>query len=141
MRITLMKVYRNGETYIAPKGAFFDGNVKIDGNFIVPAETHIWGRLVVNGQLELGPYSTVGDDIQCSRAVIGKGARIKGTLEALEDVTICDDVRLRAVRAGGNIILRPGVKVGDVHSDETIFVFGKIKSGRLTGRNVKVLGN
>lgn len=136
-----MKIYRHGETYIAPKGAYFDGNVRIDGNFIAPAETHIWGRLEVFGKVELGPYSTVGDSVFCTSAIIGKGTRIKGSLEALEDVTICDDVRLKSLRAGGNIIIRPGVKVGDVFSDETIFVYGKIKSGLLNGRNVKVLGN
>lgn len=31
-----MKIYRHGDTYIAPRGSFFDGNVKIDGNFIAP---------------------------------------------------------------------------------------------------------
>ncbi|MDT8357050.1 MAG: polymer-forming cytoskeletal protein [Methanomicrobiaceae archaeon] len=135
-----MKVYRRGDTYIAPRGAYFDGNVKIDGNFIAPAETHIWGRLEVFGSLELGPYSTVGDAVFCTSAVIGKGARIKGSVEALESVTICDGVRVRSIRAGGDVILRPDVKVGDVHSDETIFVYGKIKSGQLNGRNLKIFG-
>ncbi|KQC03911.1 MAG: cell shape determination protein CcmA [Methanoculleus sp. SDB] len=136
-----MKVYQRGDTYIAPKGSFFDGNVKIEGNFIVAPETHIWGRLEVSGSLELGPYSTVGDTVLCSSAVIGKGVKIKGALEVLEDVTVCDDARIRTLRAGGNVILRPGVMIGAVHSDETIFVYGKVKSGTLTGRNVKVLGS
>jgi predicted acyltransferase (DUF342 family) len=136
-----MKVYRQGDTYIAPKGAYFDGNVRIEGNLIVPAETHIWGRLEVFGAVELGPFSTVGDSVFCTSAIIGKGVRIKGSLEALEDVTLCDGVRVKSLKAGGNITLRPGVNVGEVKSDETIFIYGKIKSGKLIGRNVKVLGN
>jgi cytoskeletal protein CcmA (bactofilin family) len=136
-----MKLYRQGNTYIAPKGAFFDGNVRIDGNLILPPETHVWGNLEVDGTLELGPYSTVGGHVTCSGAVIGKEVRIKGPLQALENVTVSDGAQLHSIRAGGNIILRPGVEVGEVHSDETIFVYGKIKSGKLTGRNVKVLGN
>jgi predicted acyltransferase (DUF342 family) len=136
-----MKLYRKGNTYVAPKGAFFDGNVRIDGNLILPPETHVWGKLEVDGTLELGPYSTVGGHVICSSAVIGRDVKIKGPLQALEDVTVSDGAHLHSIKAGGNIILRPGVEVGEVHSDETIYVYGKIKSGKLTGRNVKVLGN
>lgn len=130
-----------GKTHIAPDGSFFDGNVKIDGDFIVPSETHIWGNLVVDGCLELGPGSTVGGSVLCGSAVIGKCVKIKGAVRALENVTICDNTSLESVTAGGDIILRPGVNVGEVRSEETVYVYGKIKSGRLTGRNVKVLGN
>ena len=135
-----MKVYRHGNTYIAPKGSFFDGNVKIDGNFITPPETHIWGNIVVAGCLELGPYSTVGGYVEAESIVIGHDARIKGPLRVLETATICDNACLHSVQAGGNIIIRPGVRVGDVNSAETIYVYGKVTSERLFGRAVKVYG-
>ena len=135
-----MKVYRHGNTYIAPKGSFFDGNVKIDGNFIAPPETHIWGNIVVAGCLELGPYSTVGGYVEAESIVIGHDARIKGPLRVLETATICDNACLHSVQAGGNIIIRPGVRVGDVNSAETIYVYGKVTSERLFGRAVKVYG-
>jgi predicted acyltransferase (DUF342 family) len=136
-----MKVYRQGDTYIAPKGSFFDGNVKIDGNFIVPPETHIWGNLTVCGCLELGPRSTVGGAVETKSAVIGNGVQIKGPLTVLESVVVCDDARIKSVEAGGDITLRQGVEVGAVKSGETIFVYGKIKSESLIGRAVKVYGN
>jgi cytoskeletal protein CcmA (bactofilin family) len=136
-----MKVYRQGDSFIAPTGSFFDGNVKIPGNFIVAPDTHFWGRLDVDGTLELGPRSTIGGDVTCDNAIIGTGVRIKGLLNVIENVTVCDEARIRSLHAGGDITLRPGVQVGDVSSDETIFVCGKIKSGKLTGRNVKVVGN
>ena len=136
-----MKVYRQGDSFIAPKGSFFDGNVKIPGDFIVAPDTHFWGRLDVGGCLELGPRSTVGGNITCKKAIIGNQVRIKGSLDVIEDVTVCDEARIRSLHAGGDITLRPGVQVGDVSSDETIFVYGKIKSGKLTGRNVKAVGN
>jgi len=47
-----MKLYRDGDTFIAPKGSYFEGNVKINGNFIVPPCTHFWGHLAVDGNLE-----------------------------------------------------------------------------------------
>lgn len=136
-----MKVYRHGDSFIAPAGSFFDGNVKIPGNFIVAAGTHFWGRLDVGGTLELGPRSTVGGDVTCENAIIGSQVRIKGSLSVLENVTVCDEARIRCLHAGGDITLRPGVHVGAVSSDETIYVCGKIKSGKLTGRNVRVIGN
>jgi cytoskeletal protein CcmA (bactofilin family) len=135
-----MKVYRHGDTYIAPKGSFFDGNVKIDGNFITPAETHVWGNMVVSGRLELGPGSTVGGFIEADSIVIGHDARIKGPIRVLETATICDNACLHSIKAGGNITLRPGVRVGAVNSDETIFVYGKVTSEQLFGRAVKVYG-
>jgi predicted acyltransferase (DUF342 family) len=135
-----MKIMQQGDTYIAPPGAFFDGNVRIDGNLLLPRDTHVWGRLIVAGRLELGPLSTVGGDVLTQRAIIGRGVRIKGVLSAQENVTVCDNARVGRIEAGGSVVLRPGVQVGDVKSNEVIYVYGKIKSGRLTGRNVKVIG-
>lgn len=135
-----MKVYRHGDTYIAPKGSFFDGNVKIDGNFITPPETHIWGNMVVAGRLELGPGSTVGGFIEAESIVVGHDVRVKGPVRITKTATICDNACLHSIKAGGNVILRPGVDVGAVNSDETIFVYGKVTSERLFGRAVKVYG-
>jgi cytoskeletal protein CcmA (bactofilin family) len=135
-----MKIYRHGDTYIAPKGSFFDGNVKIDGNFITPPETHIWGNVRVAGRLELGPGSTVGGSVEAASVIIGHDVKIKGALRVLETATVCDNARLHSIHAGGDIILRPGVEVGDVNSLETIYVYGKVKSERLIGRTVKVYG-
>jgi cytoskeletal protein CcmA (bactofilin family) len=135
-----MKIYRHGDTYIAPKGSFFDGNVKIDGNFIAPPETHIWGDLIVEGSLELGPLSTVGGKIASKSVVVGHDAKVKGAVVVEENATVCDNARLHSIKAGGDITLRPGVVVGDVQSSETIYVYGKIKSESLVGRAVKVYG-
>ncbi|TAJ43649.1 bactofilin family protein [Methanofollis fontis] len=136
-----MKVYQSGDTYIAPKGSFFDGNVHIPGDFIVPPETHIWGKLDVDGCLELGALSTVGKDVTCTSGVIGRNVRIKGSLTVKDNITLSDNAIVKSVAAGGDIILRPGVKVGEVRSDATIYVYGRITSTRLFGRNVKVMGN
>jgi cytoskeletal protein CcmA (bactofilin family) len=135
-----MKVYQWGDTYIAPRGSFFDGHVRIDGNLITPADTHFWGRLVVAGRLELGPGSSVGGRVIAQSAVIGPRAKVKGPLITLENVTVCDNACIQSIQAGGYVLLRPGVVVGDVKSDETIVVVGKIQSGKLLGRNVKVFG-
>ena len=135
------RVIQKGGTYYAPKGAYYEGNVRIDGDFIVPARTHFWGRLVVTGRLELGPKSSVALDVECGSAVIGSHARIKGPLVCAGDVSLLDHCVVYTVTAGGKVILRPDVHVGDVTSADTIIVHGKIKSGKLTGKSMKVLGN
>ena len=134
-------VIQKGNTYYAQKGSYFEGNVKIEGDFIVPPHTHVWGRLMVTGNLELGPRSSVALDINCFSAVIGSQCRVKGPIVAHGDVTILDNATVHSVQAGGRVILRTGVSVGDVTSQETIIVHGRIKSGNLVGENMKVLGN
>ncbi len=132
---------QKGNTFFAEKGAYFEGNVKIDGDFIVPARTHFWGRLIVSGTLELGPRSSVALDVSCWNAIIGSQSRIKGPIVAHGDVTLLDHAAVHSVQAGGKVILRTGVIVGDVTSDDTIIVHGKIKSGNLIGKNMKVIGD
>jgi predicted acyltransferase (DUF342 family) len=134
-------VIQNGSTYYAPKGAYYEGNVRIDGDFIVPPRTHFWGRLVVTGRLELGMKSSIALDVECGSAIVGSHARIKGPLVAAGNVTLLDHCAVYEVKAGGNVMLRPDVHVGDVTSDQTITVHGRIKSGKLTGKSMKVLGN
>ncbi|MDO9538739.1 MAG: polymer-forming cytoskeletal protein [Methanocalculus sp.] len=136
-----MRIYKKNTTYLAEPGSFFEGNVQIHGNFIVPQRTHFWGRLVVNGTLELGPESSIEGDVICKSAIIGRESQIKGPLRVDENATICDRAHLHSIEAGGDIILRPGVTVGDVRSDSTVLIFGKINSGTLVGRNVKILGD
>ena len=134
-------LFQKGNTFFAQKGAYFEGNVKIDGDFVVPAHTHFWGRLTVTGTLELGPRSSVALDISCWNAIIGSQCRIKGPIVAHGDVTILDHAAVHSIKAGGRVILRTGVHVGDVTSEDSIIVHGKIKSGKLTGKNMKVIGD
>ena len=134
-----MKIYRDGDTFIAPKGSYFEGNVKINGDFIVPSDTHFWGHLAVDGSLELGPRSSVKYKVTCRNAVIGSDVSIGGDVNVQGDITVCDNAKMPHINAGGDVILRPGVETGDVHSKGTIYIFGKIKSGKLLGRQVKVL--
>jgi len=134
-------VIQKGNTYYAEKGSYFEGNVKINGDFIVPPRTHFWGRLNIAGNLELGPRSSVSLDITCHNAVIGSQCRVKGPIVAQGDVVVLDHATIHSVQAGGRVILRTGVSVGDVTSQDTIVVHGRIKSGNLVGKNMKVLGN
>jgi len=134
-------LFQKGNTFFAQKGAYFEGNVKIDGDFVVPAHTHFWGRLTVTGTLELGPRSSVALDISCWNAIVGSQCRIKGPIVAHGDVTILDHAAVHSIKAGGKVILRTGVHVGDVTSEDSIIVHGKIKSGKLTGKNMKVIGD
>jgi len=132
---------RKGNTYFAQKGSYFEGNVKVDGDFVVPPRTHFWGRLTVTGNLELGARSSVALGINCWNAVIGSQCRVKGPIIAHGDVTVLDHASIHSIQAGGKVILRPGIIVGDVTSQDAIIVHGKIKSGNLIGKSMKVLGD
>ena len=95
----------------------------------------------MTGNLELGPRSSVALDIACWSAVIGSQCRVKGPMVAHGDVTVLDHAVVHSIQAGGKVILRPGVTVGDVTSADTIIRPRQIKSGKLIGKNMKVLGN
>ena len=134
-------VIQKGSTFYAEKGSYFEGNVKIEGDFIVPPHTHFWGRLNVTGNLELGPRSTVALEISCYSWIIGSQCRVKGPITARGDITVLDNATVHSISAVGKVILRPGVTVGNVTCGDTIVVHGKIKSGNLIGKNMKVLGD
>lgn len=131
-------IIRNGDTLIAGRGSFFDKNVRTGMNLIIPPETHIWGNLDVGGRVEIGSRSSIGGGVKAASAVIGEGAMIEGPLQVDGDLFVCDNARIHSINAKGNITLRPGIKVGEVRSDNTIYVLGKVKSQRLIGRTVKV---
>jgi predicted acyltransferase (DUF342 family) len=135
-----VKIYRWNDTFIVPRGAYFEGHVHIDGDLLVPRNTHFWGRLVVEGDLALGPCSTVGSGVWCGNALIGDHARIRGPLVAVGDVLVCDGAAIGMIRAARDVRLRPGVRVGDVVSGRSITVEGKAETGKLSGRLVKVVG-
>jgi cytoskeletal protein CcmA (bactofilin family) len=138
--VGIVKIYRVKDTFIVPREAYFEGNVYIDGDLLVPRNTHFWGRLVVEGDLTLGPYSTVAAGVWCGNAIVGDHARIRGSLVAVGDVLVCDGAAIGMIRAARDVKMRPGVRVGDVVSGRTILVQGRVESGRLLGRMVKVIG-
>jgi cytoskeletal protein CcmA (bactofilin family) len=92
---------RKGSTFFAKSGSYFEGNVKIDGDFVVPARTHFWGKLHVDGNLELGPRSTVTLDVRCRSAIIGSQSRIKGPVVADGDVTVLDHAAVHSIEPQG----------------------------------------
>jgi cytoskeletal protein CcmA (bactofilin family) len=134
-------VIKKGTAFFAKRGSYFEGNVRIDGDFIVPPRTHFWGRLNVSGDLELGPRSSVALGIECGNAIIGSQCRVKGPITATGDITILDHASVHSIQAGGRVVLRPGVIVGDVTSGDAILVHGKIKSGNLIGKSMKFVGD
>jgi len=134
-----VKILVHGETCYAPWGAYFDGSVRIEGNLVAPFGTHFWKHLTVSGDLELGPCSTIAGHVSCRNALIGGRAIVKGDLTAEGTVFACDRAVIRSIRAGGDVVLRPGIIVGEVVTPGTITVIGKVHSDRLEGWKVVVL--
>lgn len=131
-------IIRNGDTLIAGRGSFFDKNVRTGMNLIIPPETHIWGNLEVGGRVEIGSRCSIGGGVRAASAIIGEGAQIEGPLTVDGDLFVCDNAKLHSINAKGDVTLRPGIRVGEVRSDSTIYVLGKVKSRSLIGRTVKV---
>lgn len=135
------RLKRSGDVYLAERCAVFDGSLRVPGSLVLPHDCHVWGDLVVNGRLDLGPHSTVGGRVACHRALVGHHAVVRGGLTSTGEVTVADGAHVAAIEASGTVLLRPGVTVGDVRTDGLILIHGRIASGLLVGRQVKVLGN
>lgn len=135
------RLKRCGEVFLAENKAVFDGNLRVPGHLILPSDCHVWGDLVVNGRLDLGPNGTVGGRVVCREAAIGHHAAVRGPLSATGDVTVADGAHVHAIETAGTVLLRPGVTVGDVRTEGLILIHGRITSGLLLGRQVKVFGN
>ncbi len=139
--MTTARLKQCGDVYLAERGAIFDGNLRVPGHLVLPPDCHVWGDLVVNGRLDLGPHGTVGGRCACHEALVGHHATCRGALTATGDVTVADGAHVAGIEAAGTVLLRPGVTVGDVRTDGLILIHGRITSGLLVGRQVKVFGN
>jgi cytoskeletal protein CcmA (bactofilin family) len=135
------RLKRCGDVYLAERGAIFDGNLRVPGHLVLGPDCHVWGDLVVNGRLDLGPHGTVGGRCACHEALVGHHATVRGPLTSTGDVTVADGAHVAGIEAGGTVLLRPGASVGDVRTDGLILIHGRITSGLLVGRQVKVFGN
>lgn len=135
------RLKRSGDVFLAERGAVFDGNLRVPGDLVLPPDSHVWGDLLVNGRLDLGPHSTVGGRVDCREAMIGHHAAVRGPLIGTGDITVADGAHVKGIETTGTVLLRPGVTVGDVRTEGLILIHGRITSGLLVGRQVKVFGN
>ncbi|HJJ90787.1 MAG TPA: polymer-forming cytoskeletal protein [Methanocorpusculum sp.] len=134
-----MKVFVKDRTYLAEPGSYFKDSVKIDGDFIVPPKTQFWKDLVVIGHLSLGVCSRIGGNVACNGAVISCGCLIEGELNSgFEQLTVCDNAKVRVIHSKGNVLLRPGIISDEVYGNN-ILVMGKIHCGKLMGKNTRVI--
>ena len=136
-----MKVFVKDNLHMAEAGSYFRDSVKIDGDFLVPPRTHFWRDLVVTGKLLLGPQSHVAGNVKCNGAVICHDAVIEGELDSgLEQLTVCDNAKVRVIKSEGDVLLRPEIVSAEV-SGINILVVGKVQCGKLMGKNTRVITN
>ncbi|HJJ29793.1 MAG TPA: polymer-forming cytoskeletal protein [Methanocorpusculum sp.] len=136
-----MKVLVKDKLHMAEAGSYFRGSVQIDGDFLVPPRTFFWKDLVVTGNLYLCPESHVAGNVTCNGAVICRDSVIEGELDSgSEQLTVCDNAKVRVIKSDGNVLLRPGIVSSEVRG-VNILVMGKIQCAKLMGKNTRVVTN
>jgi len=136
-----MKVLVKDNLHTAEPGSYFRGSVMIDGDFLVPPRTFFWRDLVVTGKLFLCSESHVAGNVTCNGAVICHDSVIEGELNSGEEqLTVCDNAKVRVIKSDGNVLLRPGIISAEVRG-VNILVMGKIQCGKLMGKNTRVVTN
>ena len=134
-----MAVLVKGRKYMAERGTFLQGSVKIDGDFLMAHRCTIWGNLVVTGNLYLCPECQINGNVLCTGGVIGRSSAINGTVTATEGpLIVCDGAKIREINCKGDVSLRPEVSSESV-TGVNILVLGKVHCGKLMGKNTRVI--
>ena len=68
-----MAIFVQDTLHMAERGSYYEGSVKIDGDFLVPPRTEFWKDIVVSGNIYLCPESHVKGNVTCKGGVICRG--------------------------------------------------------------------
>jgi cytoskeletal protein CcmA (bactofilin family) len=123
--IRFVKYHPRSNTYVIEKRAFFEDDLKLDGNVIVGQDVKFWGDLTVTGRLELGKSSAVKGNIKAGSALVCAAAKILGNIETASELILLDRARVNAAACQGNIRVRPGCTIGSVKAGGTLELIGK----------------
>jgi cytoskeletal protein CcmA (bactofilin family) len=127
MNKNLIKYHEDSNTYIARKNTYFEGDVNIDGNFIVGPGSNFWKDLNVKGILKLGKATFVKGNIKADEAIIGARSEINGNIEVLGDLKIFDSAQINgSAVAGKEMLVRPGCKIKFAKASNTMELVGKV---------------
>lgn len=112
-------------TYIMREG-YVEGNLLIRGNLLTAPNVHMWGDVVVEGELVLGRGCTIGGMAKAKSAVIGAVCTIRGELVVDEGLLLLDGCEVaRDVQCGGDVTIRPGVMARSVCTTGVVEMVGK----------------
>jgi cytoskeletal protein CcmA (bactofilin family) len=124
--IRFVKYHPRSNTYVIEKRAFFEDDLKLDGNVIVGQDVKFWGDLTVTGRLELGKSSAVKGNIKARSALVCAAAKILGNIETASELILLDGARVNAAACQGDIRVRPGCTIGSVKAGGTLELIGKV---------------
>jgi predicted acyltransferase (DUF342 family) len=124
--IRFVKYHPRSNTYVIEKGAFFEDDLKLDGNAIVGQDVKFWGGLTITGRLELGKGSAVQGSVKARSALVCAAAKILGNIETVSELVLLDRARVNAASCQGDIRVRPGCTIGSVKAGGTLELIGKV---------------
>jgi cytoskeletal protein CcmA (bactofilin family) len=124
--IRFVKYHPRSNTYIIEKKAFFEHDLRLDGNVIVGQDVKFWGNLIVTGRLELGKGSVVQGKVKASSALVCAAVKILGSIETKSELILFDRAKINAAACQGDIRVRPGCAIGSVKAEGTLELIGKV---------------
>lgn len=124
--VRFVKYHPRSKTYIIEKRAFFEHDLRLDGNVIVGQDVKFWGDLIVTGKLELGKGSAVQGNVKASSALVCAAAKILGSIETISELILLDRAKINTAACKGDIRARPGCTIGSVKAEGTLELIGKV---------------
>lgn len=124
--IRFIKYHPQSNTYVIEKRAFFEEDLKLDGNLIVGQEVKFWRNLAITGRLELGKGSAVQGNVKAGSALICAAAKIQGSIETVSELILLDRAGVNVAACQGDIRVRPGCTIDSIKAGGTLELIGKV---------------
>lgn len=132
MDTKFLRYHPESNTYIAEKRAYFEDEVRLDGNLIAGPLANFWKSLHTTGSVELGKRTIVRGNLQAKRILLGPGSEIHGNLWAEEEAILLDGVIVNgSATCGGLMKIRPACRIGFAKADKVLELVGKVEIGNI----------
>ncbi|WNY25730.1 hypothetical protein [Methanolapillus millepedarum] len=119
-----IRFYPSSNTYVIPKGAFFDESVIIHGNMIAGPGVHFWKNVAVQGNAQLGKGCTVAGTLKAKTAIVGAKSKVD-KIKTEWNASVFQNATVQSIDCGGHLVIMDGSVVGYANAEKTLEILGK----------------
>ncbi|MDV0446466.1 hypothetical protein MsAg5_03050 [Methanosarcinaceae archaeon Ag5] len=124
LQTSKIRFYPSSNTYVIPKGSFFDDSVVIHGNMIAGPGVHFWKNVAVEGNAQLGKGCTVTGTLKAKTAIIGAKSNVD-KIKTEWNVSVFQNTTVNSIDCGGHLVIMDGSVVGYANAEKTLEILGK----------------
>ncbi|WNY27813.1 hypothetical protein [Methanolapillus ohkumae] len=135
-----IRFYPSSNTYVIPKGSFFEDSILIHGNLIAGPGVHFWKNVIVEGNVQLGKGCTLAGNLKAVNVIVGAKSKVGGKITADWNTSVFQNSEIGSIECLGHLVIMNGCVVGYANAEKTMEILGKAdikKIGRVTKVTVR----